>query len=194
MSKSLSNTADEAFQEASSAQPKTISPSSPTDASRETLQVGTAPVQAFSTPVLPADPSTEIRERRGRPSRATPSKKLPELASPVASARTGTQDQRPHATIPPTRREALAVLTELCELSPEVRLGQLLAHLSFRGEDQTGRSLSTIDDEQLLAVLYRHRADLVTQEDQMPQQSLQPAGDSTPASPDLTPSEAGRSG
>ena len=60
-----------------------------------------------------------------------------------------------------TQREALAVLAELCELSPEVRLGQLLAHLGFLGEDETTRSLWDIDDEQLLAVLYRHRSELI---------------------------------
>jgi hypothetical protein len=62
--------------------------------------------------------------------------------------------------IPATQREALAVLAEVCELSPDVRLGQLFAHLGFLGEDQTGRSLWDIDDEQLLAVLYHHRAEL----------------------------------
>ena len=62
--------------------------------------------------------------------------------------------------IPATQREALAVLAELCELSTDVRLGQLLAHLGFLGEDQTGRSLWNIDDEQLLTVLYHHRAEL----------------------------------
>ena len=60
-----------------------------------------------------------------------------------------------------TRQEALTVLAELCELSPDARLGQLLAHLGFLGEDQTGRSLWDIDDEQLLAALYHHRAELV---------------------------------
>ena len=63
--------------------------------------------------------------------------------------------------IAPTTAEALSLLGELCELSPDVRLGQLLAHLGFLGEDQTGRSLWDIDDEQLLAVLYHHRAELV---------------------------------
>jgi hypothetical protein len=59
-----------------------------------------------------------------------------------------------------TQREALANLAELCELSPDVRLGQLMAHLGFLGEDQTGRTLWDIDDEQLLAVMYHHRAEL----------------------------------
>ena len=62
--------------------------------------------------------------------------------------------------IPATQREALAVLAELCEMSPDVRLGQLLAHLGFLGEDQTGQSLWDIDDDQLLAVLYHHRVEL----------------------------------
>ena len=64
--------------------------------------------------------------------------------------------------IPATQREALAVLAELCELSPDVRLGQLLAHLGFLGEDHTGRSLWDIDDDQLLAIMYHHRAELLT--------------------------------
>lgn len=66
--------------------------------------------------------------------------------------------------ISPTQREALAVLAEVCEMSPDVRLGQLLAHLGFLGEDQTGRSLWDIDDEQLLAVFYHHRAELAARQ------------------------------
>jgi hypothetical protein len=76
--------------------------------------------------------------------------------------------------IPATQREALAVLAELCELSPDVRLGQLLAHLGFLGEDQAGRSLWDIDDEQLLAVLYHHRAELVARSPEAANQALQP--------------------
>ena len=75
-----------------------------------------------------------------------------------------------------TQREALAVLAEVCELSPDVRLGQLLAHLGFLGEDQTGRSLWDIDDEQLLAVLYHHRAELVARQPNAPNQALQQTG------------------
>jgi hypothetical protein len=72
-----------------------------------------------------------------------------------------------------TQREALAVLAELCELSPEVRLGQLLAQLGFLGEDQTGRTLWDIDDEQLLAVLYHHRGELAARSTIGPNQPLQ---------------------
>jgi hypothetical protein len=56
------------------------------------------------------------------------------------------------------RQEALEVLTELAALAPEVRLGQLMAHLGFLGEDQLERSLWDIDDDELLAVLHRHHA------------------------------------
>ena len=75
-----------------------------------------------------------------------------------------------------TTREALGVLTELCDLSPDVRLGQLLAHLGFLGEDQTGKPLWTIDDDQLLDVLYHHRAELLAREQGGPDQPLQPTG------------------
>jgi hypothetical protein len=77
-----------------------------------------------------------------------------------------------------TQREALAVLAEVCELSPDVRLGQLLAHLGFLGEDQTGRSLWDIDDEQLLAVLYHHRGELTARlmNATTPGQALQQTG------------------
>lgn len=61
----------------------------------------------------------------------------------------------------PTQAESLSLLAEVLALSPDVRLGQLMAHLGFLGEDQTGRTLWDIDDEQLLAVLYHHRAELV---------------------------------
>ncbi len=89
--------------------------------------------------------------------------------------------------IPATQREALAVLAELCELSPDVRLGQLLAHLGFLGEDQTGRCLWDIDDEQLLAVLYHHRAELTGRQPDTPSQSLQPTGAALSAAHGSTP-------
>jgi len=76
----------------------------------------------------------------------------------------------------PTRQEALTVLAELCELSPDARLGQLFAHLGFLGEDQTGRTLWDIDDEQLLAVLYHHRAELVERAQRSPNAVTQPTG------------------
>jgi hypothetical protein len=59
------------------------------------------------------------------------------------------------------QKEAMAVLAEVWSLSPDVRLGQLLAHLGFLGEAHLGRGLGYIDDDELLAVLYRHRAELL---------------------------------
>jgi hypothetical protein len=73
--------------------------------------------------------------------------------------------------IPATRLEALAVLAEVCEMSADARLGQLLAHLGFLGEDQTGRSLWDIDDEQLLTVLYHHRAELAKRTQDSPEEA-----------------------
>jgi hypothetical protein len=81
--------------------------------------------------------------------------------------------------IPATQREALSVLEEVVDLSPDIRLGQLFAHLGFLGEDQTGRSLGNIDDEQLLAVLYHHRSELTERLSNAPNQALQPAGTAT---------------
>jgi hypothetical protein len=74
------------------------------------------------------------------------------------------------------RREALAVLAELAALAPEVRLGQLMAHIGFLGEDQVERSLWDIEDEELLAVLHRHRAELMARQQDTPNKSLQQTG------------------
>ena len=84
--------------------------------------------------------------------------------------------------IPATQREALAVLAELCELSTDVRLGQLLAHLGFLGEDQTGRSLWNIDDEEFLTVLYHHRAEVAARRQSATEVDLPPlaADDASP--------------
>jgi hypothetical protein len=59
------------------------------DASEETFQEGATPVQAFSTPVVPADPEKEIRLRQGRPPRAV-SAKSPESVGVVGAAQAGT--------------------------------------------------------------------------------------------------------
>jgi hypothetical protein len=71
------------------------------------------------------------------------------------------------------RQEALTVLAELAALAPDVRLGQLMAHLGFLGEDQVERSLWDIEDEELLAVLYRHRAELLARQENVLDKSRQ---------------------
>jgi hypothetical protein len=59
------------------------------------------------------------------------------------------------------QKEMLSVLAEVWALSPDVRLGQLCAHLGFLGEVNLDRSLGYIDDDELVSILYRHRAELL---------------------------------
>lgn len=80
------------------------------------------------------------------------------------------------------QKEALALLAEIWELSPDIRLGQLFAHLGFLGEIHLGRSLGYIDDDELLSVLSRHRAELRARLLAAPNQGLQPGGTPSPLS------------
>ena len=89
-----------------------------------------------------------------------------------------------------TQREAVAVLTEVLSLSPEVRLGQLMAHLGFLGEVHVGKGLGYIEDDELLAVLYRHRAELRARLEGAPNEALQPTGAATAVSGSSTLPEA----
>ncbi len=50
---------------------------------------------------------------------------------------------------PDVRQDALATLAEVAALAPDVRLGQLMAHLGFLGEDQLERALWDIEDDEL---------------------------------------------
>jgi hypothetical protein len=74
------------------------------------------------------------------------------------------------------QREALAVLGEVWALSPDVRLGQLMAHLGFLGEVHIQRGLGYIEDDELIAILYRHRAELLARSQGTPNETLQPTG------------------
>jgi hypothetical protein len=62
--------------------------------------------------------------------------------------------------IPEVQKEALAVLAEVWALSPDVRLGKLFAHLGFLGEAHLGRGLGYLEDDEIMAILYRHKAEL----------------------------------
>ncbi len=75
---------------------------------------------------------------------------------------------------PDVRREALTALAGLSDLVPEVRIGQLVAHLGFLSEDEGGRGLGDIEDGELLAVIRRHRAEVAPLSGAGPGQSLQP--------------------
>lgn len=70
------------------------------------------------------------------------------------------------------QRQALAVLAEIWTLAPEVRLGQLMAHLGFLGEVHVGKSLGYIEDDELIAILYRHRAELQARLEGAPQEEM----------------------
>jgi hypothetical protein len=58
------------------------------------------------------------------------------------------------------RREALAALTELSDMAPDVRIGQLVAHLGILSADEGGHDLGDIEDSNLLKVIDRHRGEL----------------------------------
>lgn len=60
----------------------------------------------------------------------------------------------------PTQQELLRRLADLSEPSPDVRFGQLLAHLGFLGEDRLGLGLGEIDDEQFFAAMEGHQTEL----------------------------------
>lgn len=75
-----------------------------------------------------------------------------------------------------TRKEALAALAELSELAPELRIGQLVAHLGEMNEDEGGHGLGDIEDDRLLEVIRRHRQELSQAVKQPPNQSLQQTG------------------
>jgi hypothetical protein len=59
------------------------------------------------------------------------------------------------------QRDALAALAEVWGLSPDVRLGQLMAHLGLLGESHLGHGLGEIEDDEMMAILYRHKSELV---------------------------------
>ena len=84
------------------------------------------------------------------------------------------------------QREALAVLAEVWALSPDVRLGQLMAHLGFLGENHVGMGTGYIDDDELIAVLYRHRDELRGRLEGTLHQELLPDGAIASVSGDLT--------
>ena len=83
---------------------------------------------------------------------------------------------------PDIQREALAALAEVSAMSPDIRLGQLFAHLGFLGEVHLGRGLGDIEDDELIAILFRHRAELEARTQPTPGPSPQQAGPDTSVS------------
>ncbi|HLW64766.1 MAG TPA: hypothetical protein VKS79_05550 [Gemmataceae bacterium] len=67
--------------------------------------------------------------------------------------------------ITPTQQEILRRLTYLCEKSPDVRFGQLLAHLGFLSEDMNEHGLWDVEDDELLRVIERHAVELAERDE-----------------------------
>ena len=55
------------------------------------------------------------------------------------------------------QQEVLSELAEVWALSPDVRLGQLMAHLGFLAESHFGKGLDDIDDDELSHVVLMSR-------------------------------------
>ena len=62
--------------------------------------------------------------------------------------------------ITPQRQEILRLLERLSELTPDVRFGQLMANMSYLALGPTTEAIWNMADEQLLAAMRKHIADL----------------------------------
>ena len=71
-----------------------------------------------------------------------------------------------------TQQQILAALAEVWALSPDVRLGQLMAHLGFLGDVHLGRTLGDIDDDEIMDILDRHRTELTARLQTVPERQL----------------------
>jgi hypothetical protein len=58
------------------------------------------------------------------------------------------------------RGEILRLLEKVSELCPEVRFGQLIANLSYLAKGPTNGAIWDMEDEELLAAVKQHLADL----------------------------------
>lgn len=62
------------------------------------------------------------------------------------------------------RKELLRVLDELSGLAPDVRLGQLVANLSYLAKGPTNEALWDVQDEELLAAAKSQLRDLASRQ------------------------------
>ena len=62
--------------------------------------------------------------------------------------------------ISPVQQALSERLAKICELSPDIRFGQMMATLGFLAEDFSDQSVWDIEDETLLEVADKHLADL----------------------------------
>ena len=75
--------------------------------------------------------------------------------------------------IPPIQQTIIEKLAALCDLSPDIRMGQLLANLGFLADEFADQSLWDIEDEQLLNVIEIHHAQLTKHQAAIDEQSVQ---------------------
>ena len=64
----------------------------------------------------------------------------------------------------PVRQEILHQLERVSELAPEVRFGQLIANLTFLAAGPWDQTLWDLEDDQLLAAIQKHLADLAARQ------------------------------
>ncbi|MBL8829499.1 MAG: hypothetical protein JNM18_21150 [Planctomycetaceae bacterium] len=75
-----------------------------------------------------------------------------------------------------TQQEALKVLGEILALAPDLRRGQLMAHIGFLGESHIDRGLGYMDDDELIAVMFRHKGELLARLSGTTHPALPPTG------------------
>ena len=63
--------------------------------------------------------------------------------------------------IDPERRELLSVLTELSEVRPEHRLGQMLANLVMLARGDAEGAIWNLEDDELLEAARKYLADVI---------------------------------
>jgi hypothetical protein len=89
--------------------------------------------------------------------------------------------------IQPIQQTIAERILALCDLSPDVRFGQLLANLGFLSEEFENQSLWDIEDERLLSVIEIHLAQLRQRQAAIAQQAVQPDTDKAAISRPATP-------
>ena len=76
--------------------------------------------------------------------------------------------------IPPIQQTIVEKILALCDRSPDIRFGQLIANLGFLSEEFENQSLWEIEDDQLLNVIEIHLAQLNQRHAAIAQQAVQP--------------------
>jgi hypothetical protein len=83
------------------------------------------------------------------------------------------------------KQAALALLSEIWELAPDMRLGQLMDTLGWLGQDFHEWGLPYLEDDELMAVMVRFRTDLLARSEGASNQQAQPNRPAKPVSGSL---------